>query len=46
MDAITGIDGVETVGAMSGGSDSTSNMLMMSGTEARRTTPALPIMFC
>ena len=33
MDAITGIDGVETVGAMSGGSDSTSNMLMMSGTE-------------
>ena len=33
MDAITDIDGVETVGAMSGGSDSTSNMLMMSGTE-------------
>ena len=33
MDAIAGIDGVETVGAMSGGSDSTSNMLMMSGTE-------------
>lgn len=46
MDAITNIDGVETVGAMSGGSDSTSSMLMMTGTEAPRTTPALPIMFC
>ncbi len=33
MDAITNIDGVETVGAMSGGSDSTSSMLMMTGTE-------------
>ena len=33
MDAITNIDGVKTVGAMSGGSDSTSSMLMMTGTE-------------
>lgn len=33
MDAITNIDGVETVGAMSGGSDSTSSMLMMTDTE-------------
>ena len=46
MDAITNIDGVETVGAMSGGSDSTSSMLMMTGTEGTTTTPALPIMFC
>lgn len=46
MDAITNIDGVETVGAMSGGSDSTSSMLMMTALRAPRTTPALPIMFC
>ena len=43
MDAVMTVDGVDTVGAMSGGS---SDMVAMAGGNAAATTPRLPITSC